>query len=69
MNIATNTPPNSDDEDDLPNIVAVDANNYLDSKAKDEELLRDFKSKLFWVGLVISCIFFGYRVMQIIQFY
>ncbi len=41
----------------LPNIVAVDANNYLDSKAKDEELLRDFKSKLFWVGLVISCIF------------
>ncbi|WP_180168344.1 hypothetical protein [Acinetobacter sp. YH01003] len=57
MNTVVNTPPNSDDEDDLPTIVAVDANNYLDSKAKDEELLRDFKSKLFWVGLVISCIF------------
>ncbi|MEN8357921.1 hypothetical protein [Acinetobacter towneri] len=57
MNTAVNTPPNSDDEDDLPNIVAVDANNYLDSKAQDEELLRNFKNKLFWVGLVISCIF------------
>lgn len=57
MNTIVNPPPNSDDEDDLPNIVATDANNYLDSKAKDEELLRDFKSKLFWVGLVISCFF------------
>lgn len=58
MNTSVNAPPpNSDDEDDLPNIVVADANNYLDNKAQDEALLRDFKSKLFWVGLVISCIF------------
>jgi len=59
MSTTTNPPPNSDDEDQLPNMVATDVNNYLESKAKDDELLRDFKSKLFWVGLVISCIFLG----------
>jgi hypothetical protein len=59
MNSITNPPPNTDDEDQLPNLVATDVNNYLDSKAKDDELLRDFKSKLFWVGLVISCLFLG----------
>lgn len=59
MNSITNPPPNTDHEDQLPNLVATDVNNYLDSKAKDDELLRDFKSKLFWVGLVISCLFLG----------
>ncbi len=38
-------------------MVATDANNYLQSKAQDEELLRGFKNKLFWVGLIISCCF------------
>lgn len=57
MNIQNTTPPNSDAEDQLPNMVVTDANNYLQSKAQDEELLRGFKNKLFWVGLIISCCF------------
>lgn len=53
----TENQPATDAEDILPTVVVTDANNYLQNKAKDEELLRDFKSKLFWVGLVISCLF------------
>ena len=59
MNTIVNPPPNTDAEDQLPNIVATDANNYLANKAKDEKLLRGFKSKLFWAGLIISCAFLG----------
>jgi len=53
----TNPTPNTDDDDNLPTIVANDVNNYLASKAEDEKLLRGFKNKLFWSGLVISCLF------------
>jgi hypothetical protein len=52
-----NPPPNTDANDPLRNMVATDANNYLQNKAKDEALLRGFKNKLFWVGLISSCIF------------
>ncbi|WP_151867766.1 hypothetical protein [Acinetobacter soli] len=68
MGLPIDTPPNSDDRDQLPDMVVTDANNYLENKAKDEELLRDFKSKLFWVGLVISCLFLGIGLLKSYSF-
>lgn len=59
-----NITPNTDANDDLPLEVSKNANNYLDSKTKDEELQRGFKKKLFWVGIFFSCLFLSIGICK-----
>lgn len=68
MDISNNQSPNTDASDILPSDVANEANNYLASKAEDEKLLRNFKKKLFWVGLVVSCLFLAVGLYKSYKF-
>lgn len=56
--IPNNTPPIRDQEDQLPILKSQEANNYLEEESKDRLLHRRFKIVLFFVGIVISIVFF-----------
>lgn len=51
--------PQTDEHDAIPSDLAENAKNYLNEQAEESALLRYFKKWLFFVGIVISCIFLG----------